>query len=157
MGLFDRLRAPADPPWTPPLLGSCACAEHVELLHDHPLPLATARESRDTVTVGELVAGSALDARPAEPEEQWRVLAHSGQRIGPFHWMLKLGDQGRALYDDAAPAALDDTLSIQPGVERVAREDPESFLVGAPTLCASGLKAAMVRALDNPRVRPMPD
>lgn len=153
MGLFDRFRTPAEPPWAPPAPGTCTCEEHVENLHDHEIPFGADMGEPGGMSVGDLVACSALDARPADADDQWRTLAHSGQRLGPFHWSLWLGDEGRALYDDDAPATLDDTLSVQPGIERVAWEDREVFLVGAPGLCASGVMAAMVRALDNPRVR----
>ena len=153
MGLFDRFRTPAEPPWAPPAPGTCTCEEHVENLHDHEIPFGVEMDEPGGMSVGDLIACSALEARPADPDDQWRTLAHSGQRLGPFHWSLWLGDEGRALYDDEAPATLDDTLSVQPGIDRVDWEEREVFLVGAPGLCASGVMAAMVRALDNPRVR----
>lgn len=153
MGLFDRWRAPAEPPWAPPPMGSCTCEEHVENLYDHVIPYGVLMEEPGGMPVGDLVECEALEARAAEPDDGWRTIPQTGQRVGPFHWSLWLGDEGRGLYDDDAPASLDDVLSVQPGIERVEWEDREVFLVGAPTLCASGVMAAMVRALDNPRVR----
>jgi hypothetical protein len=146
MGLFDRWRTRAEVPWEPPALGACSCEEHVENLRDHH---AGERE----VTVGELLDSGALAAEPAGPEPAYVALPVTGQRLGPFHWALMLTGRGTALYDAGAPAALDDCLSLQPGIDRVLWPEPERFLVGAPTLCASGVMAALVSALDNPRVR----
>jgi hypothetical protein len=42
---------------------------------------------------------------------------------------------------------------LQPGIDRVLWPDHQALLVGAPTLCPSGTVAALVRALDNPRLR----
>ncbi len=153
MGLFDRFRAPAETPWTPPLPGMCTCEEHVENLTDLAIPFAWHMEEDGSMTVGDLLGCGALDTARAAPEDTHRTLAHSGQRLGPFQWSLWLGDEGRALYDDDAAVPLDDVLWAQPGIERVSWEDREVFLVGAATMCPSGVSAAMVRALDNPRVR----
>ncbi|MGA9749335.1 MAG: hypothetical protein WBQ50_17925 [Nocardioides sp.] len=153
MGLFSRLRTQAEPPWAPPLPGMCACEEHVENFGDHTIPFAANMEEPGAMSVVDLLDCGALDTKLTDPEDRYRTLVHSGQRVGPFQWNLWLGDEGRALYDDDAPASLDDVLSLQPGIVRVSWEDREVFLVGAPTLCASGVSAAMVRALDNPRVR----
>jgi hypothetical protein len=149
MGLLDRWRTPVEPPWAPPPLGLCQCEEHVEALADHRVPSLEATE----VSVGELLAHDALDARPVLPDDRFVTLPHSGQRLGPFHYLVRIAETRGRLFDDAAPAALDDTLSVQPGVERVHRDGPDAFRVGAPRLCPSGVMAAMVRALDNPRVR----
>ena len=146
MGLFDRFRKPAEGPWVPPVPGACACEEHVENLRDH---LPGERE----VTVGALLDSGALAAEVVGPEPAYVDLPATGQRLGPFHWALTLTGEGSTLFDDTAPAALDDCLSLQAGVDRVLWPEPERFLIGAPTLCASGVMAALVRALDNPRVR----
>ena len=145
MGLFDRWRAPVEPPWEAPALGACGCEEHVESLRDHPA-------GGSTTTVGALLGGD-LVCEQVGAEASYAVLPHTGQRIGPFHWRLTLGPAVRALYDDTAPAVLDDCLSLQPGVDRVLWPDHEDLLVGAPTLCPSGVTAALVLALENPRLR----
>jgi hypothetical protein len=149
MGLFERWRTPAEAPWAPPALGLCQCEEHVESLADHRVPSLESTE----VSVGELLAHEALDARPVLPDDRFVTLPHSGQRLGPFHYLVRITETRGRLFDDAAPAALDDTLSTQAGVERVHRDGLELFRVGAPRMCASGVMAAMVRALDNPRLR----
>ena len=146
MGLFDRWRPSVEPPWEPAAPGACACEEHVENLREH---LA----GGSTTTVGTLLDGRALACEPLGAEPSYAVLHHTGQRMGPFHWRLTLGPAVRALYDELAPAALDDCLSLQPGIDRVLWPDHGDLLVGAPTLCPSGVAAALVRALDNPRLR----
>ena len=150
MGLFDRLRTPPEGPWEPPVLGACACEEHVENLRDHEIPGSA---GQDGTSVGALLDAGALTAELVGPEPSYVELPITGQRIGPFHWTLMLHGAGDALHHPAAPAALDDCLSLQPGIDRVMWPEPPRFLVGAPTLCPSGVMAAMVRALDNPRVR----
>jgi hypothetical protein len=146
MGIFDRWRTPADAPWQPPAPGACACQEHVENLRDHPA-------GEGPSTVGTLLDSGALTAELAGPEPGYVELPLTGQRLGPFHWRARLEGAGRDLYVVGAPAALDDCLSLQAGVDRVVWPDHKDLLVGAPTLCASGVMAALVRALDNPRVR----
>ncbi len=91
------------------------------------------------MSVVDLLECGALDRSSlTDPEDRYRTLVHSGQRVGPFQWSLSLGDEGRALYDDDAPASLDDMLSLQPGIVRVSWEDREVFLVGAPTCVRAG-------------------
>ena len=153
MGLFDRWRAAPEAPWSPPSLGSCSCEQHVEQLLDVSIPYAATMEEDGAFTAGELLDCGALDVRVSSAEEQYLNLAHTGQRVGPFHWQLWLGDEGRTLYDDDAPVQLDDCLAAQPGIERVEWMDREVFAVGAATMCPSGVQAAMVTALTNPRVR----
>jgi hypothetical protein len=152
MGLFDRWRAAPEEPWRPPPLGSCGCEQHAENMRDLAIsqsPLAGA----GTATVGELLDRQALTVRLALPSETWVDLPVSGQRTGPYHWVAELGDAARLLYDDEAPVHLDDCLAVQAGVERVALLDVGRFAVGAPTLCPSGVQAAVATALSNPRVR----
>lgn len=161
MGLFDRWRAAPEEPWSPPAPGSCSCEQHVENLLDVAIPLAGAAPATEvgdqpasgTVTVADLLDRGALGVRLAGPAETFVDLPYSGQRTGPYHWVVKLGDEGRLLYDDHAPVQLDDCLAAQPGIERVAWLDREDFAVGAATMCPSGVQAAMVTALTNPRVR----
>ncbi len=155
MGLFDRWRTAPEEPWRPPSLGSCSCEQHVENLRDLGIPhggLAGTGPDRST-TVGELLDRQALTARLALPAETWVDLPFSGQRTGPYHWVAELGEEARLLYDEQAPVQLDDCLAVQPGVERVALLDGQRFAVGAPTLCPSGVQAAVATALSNPRVR----
>lgn len=146
MGLFDRWRPPAEAPWQPPALGTCACEEHVESLRDHSA-------GEGPATVGELLDSGVLTAELTGPEPGYVELPVTGQRLGPFHWRLRIEGARPDLYDVGAPAALDDCLSLQAGVDRVVWPEHKDLLVGAPTLCASGVMAALVRALDNPRVR----
>lgn len=164
MGIFDRWRTPADAPWQPPALGACACEEHVEQLRDHRIGQTDSQtdDGSDTgtgtgtgtgVTVGSLLVAGDLAAEPVGPEPGHVELPATGQRLGPFHWRVRLEGRGRELYVVGAPAAVDDCLSLQAGVDRVLWLDHKDLLVGAPTLCASGVMAALVRALDNPRVR----
>jgi hypothetical protein len=147
VGLFDRWRTPAEAAWEPPALGACGCEEHVENLRDHCA-------GGSATTVGTLLDGGDLACEQVGADASYAVLPHTGQRIGPFHWRIVLGPAVHALYDASAPAALDDCLSLQPGIDRVLWPDHADLLVGAPTLCPSGAVAALVLALDNPRLRP---
>lgn len=156
MGFFDRFRKPVEAPWQPPVLGSCGCEEHVEQLREHRIGdgAGGGDTGDDTgITVGALLDAGALTAEPVGAEPGHVELPATGQRLGPFHWRVRLEGQGRDLYVVGAPAAVDDCLSLQAGVDRVLWPDHKDLLVGAPTLCASGVLAALVRALDNPRVR----
>lgn len=148
MGLFRRRTA--EEPWTAPVPGACACEEHVEALHTGHL--ARTSDSGD-VTVGALVESGALRVEPAGPEPTYTQVPLTGQRVGPFHWRVTLEDEAHDLFLREAAAALDDCVSVQAGVERVIWPTPDLLLVGAPGLCPSGVLAAVVRALENPRVR----
>ena len=149
MGLFSRKR-PAEEPWVPPQPGACACETHVETLVDHQIPRVT---DTGDVTVGALLESGSIAAEPVGLEPTYVSLPVTGQRVGPFHWTVKVDGEARDLFATDAAAALDDCLSVQPGVDRVVWPEHESLLVGAPQLCASGVLAALVGALDNPRVR----
>lgn len=148
MGLFGR--KPAEEPWAPPVLGACACEEHVEGLG--AVVLARTSDSGD-VTAGALVESGALRAEPASPEPTYTDVPLTGQRVGPFHWRVTLEDEAHDLFLREGAAALDDCVSVQAGVDRVIWPQPGLLLVGAPALCPSGVLAAVVRALENPRVR----
>lgn len=148
VGLFRR-RAPEEP-WTPPVPGACACDEHVEALRTVTLPRTS--DSGD-VTVGALLASGELRVEPGGDEPTYALVPLTGQRVGPFHWRVTLEDEAHDLFLVDAAAALDDCLAVQPGVERVVWPEPGVLLVGAPELCPSGVLAAVVRALENPRVR----
>ena len=148
MGLFRR--KVVEEPWVPPVPGACSCDEHVEALRT--VHLARTSDSGD-VTVGALVESGALRAEPVGPEPTYTLFPITGQRVGPFHWQVTLEDEAHDLFIPDAAAALDDVVSVQPGVERVVWPEPGRLLVGAPTLCPSGVLAAVVRALENPRVR----
>jgi hypothetical protein len=159
MGLFDRWRTAPEKPWSPPSLGSCSCEAHVEDLRGATIPLGRAAAQRAaapeaaSITVAELLDGAALQVRLAGPDEAYVALPQTGQRTGPYHWVLDLGDQVCLLYDEDAPVNLDDCLAVQPGIDRVVWIGRERLAVGAPGLCPSGVRAALVEALDNPRVR----
>ena len=103
------------------------------------------------MTVGDLVEMGALGVDP--PELVWVVDHESGDRRGPFHFALWLGDEVRASYDDDASLQVDESLLRQPGIEIVDWEDREVFHISSPTLCADGLLAAAARALLDPGVR----
>lgn len=148
MGLFRR--RVVEEPWSPPVPGACGCDEHVEALRT--VQLARTSDSGD-VTAGALVESGALRAEPVGPEPAYTLLPITGQRVGPFHWQVTLEDEAHDLFVQDAAAALDDVLSVQPGVDRVVWPEPGRLLVGAPALCPSGVLAAVVRALENPRVR----
>ncbi len=151
MGLFDRWRAAPEEPWSPPPVGSCTCEQHVENLREVSIP-GGGGASTAAVTVAELLDGAALVARLAGLEERFVELP-TGQRTGPYQWVLELSGKGLQLFDDDAPVQLDDCLAVQPGVERVAWIDPGRLAVGAPAMCPSGIQASLVTALTNPRVR----
>ena len=159
MGLFDRWRTPPEKPWSQPSLGSCSCEAHAEDLRATTIPLGRggSRQARgadaESITVAALLDGDALQVRLAGPDEAYVALPETGQRTGPYHWVLDLGDQVRLLYDEDAPVNLDDCLAVQPGIDRVVWIGRERLAVGAPGLCPSGVRAAVVKALDNPRVR----
>lgn len=130
--------------------GACACEEHVEALRT--VTLARTSDSGD-VTVGALLDSGELRVEPAGGEPTYTVVPITGQRVGPFHWRVTLEDEAHDLFLVDAAAALDDCLAVQPGVERVVWPEPGVLLVGAAGLCPSGVLAAVVRALENPRVR----
>jgi hypothetical protein len=141
--------------WTPPQRPDCSCAEHDDELSALVLPVT--EPGMEPPTVQDLVEASALGVTPAQSRDRWLEIydeTDSGpDLIGPFHWGLWLGDKARLCYDDDAAHSLDQALLDRPGVERVEWMEREEFLVGAPGLCASGLLAAMARALADPRVR----
>jgi len=153
MGLFSRRRVgtPTEP-WRAPSLGACACEAHVESMLEVAIPYAASTGRPGEVRVGELIGAGAPAVRLALPHESEVTLPHSGQVTGPYHWVVETAEQLSLLYDDDAPVLLDDCLSVQPGVERVALVE-RGLAVGAPGLCASGVQAAVVTALGNPRVR----
>ncbi|MGK5444199.1 hypothetical protein ACSNN7_20605 [Micromonospora sp. URMC 105] len=141
--------------WTPPRRPDCSCPEHHDDLAELVLPVTEPGDP--PTTLPDLVAANTLGVLPAEPRDRWLEVhdeSDSGpSRLGPFHWGLWLGDEARSCYDDDSERSLDQALLDRPGVDRVEWMEREEFLVGAPTLCASGLLAAMARALADPRVR----
>ncbi|MBM0227965.1 MULTISPECIES: hypothetical protein [Micromonospora] len=141
--------------WMPPQRSDCSCPEHDDELTGLALPVT--ERGMEPLTVRDLVEASALGVTPAQSRDRWLEIydeTDSGpDLIGPFHWGLRLGDEARLCYDDDAARSLDQALLDRPGVERVEWMEREEFLVGAPGLCASGLLAAMARALADPRVR----
>ena len=167
MGIFDRFRKQprqdGRPTYAePPARGACSCPEHADDLLDTVIPYTVemAEELGDEVmTVGELIECDALAVRPNDPSTLWLNAVDEDGRVvtdrkdGPFQWQLWVGDEARAHYDDEADLQLDASLLTQPGIDRVAWEDREIFHVGATGLCESGVLAAAVRALADPRVR----
>jgi len=144
MGLLDRFRSsPQQEPWRPRLPGQCACTEHVDALGDLLI------EATPPVPVGEVA--EAVTVIPAD--EHYLYGATTGQRRGPYEWRLSYTLAVARLYDDDAPAQIDDMLFIQAGVDKVLRIDGATLAVGAATLCERGIAAAFFQALANPRVR----
>ena len=153
MGLFTKRSAAApSEPWCAPSLGACSCERHVEQLLEVTLPYAADTGRSGELTVRDLVATGSPAVRLALPHETEVALPHSGQVTGPYHWVVATVDPLSLLYDDDAPVLLDDCLSVQPGVDRVVLL-AGALAVGAPGLCPSGVQAAVVTALGNPRVR----
>jgi hypothetical protein len=155
MGLFSRKRPDRTiQASAPPERGACRCDEHVEELAGLVVPVAATFADElgpGEMTVGDLVEMGALGVDP--PELVWVVDHESGDRRGPFHFALWLGDEVRASYDDDASLQVDESLLRQPGIEIVDWEDREVFHISSPTLCADGLLAAAARALLDPGVR----
>lgn len=149
MGLFRR--RPAEEPWAPPAPGMCSCEEHVENLAGVELPRVS---DAGDVTVGALVESGSIAAEVVGPEPSYSPLPLTGQRLGPFHWAVRLEGEAFDLFAPDGVAALDDCLAVQPGIERVLWPDHDDLLlVGAASMCPSGVLASLVRALENPRVR----
>lgn len=149
MGLFGRREA--DEPWAPPAPGACTCEEHVENLV--AVQLQRVSDTGD-VTVGALLESGSIAAEVVGPEPSYSSIPLTGQRLGPFHWSVRVEGEARDLFATDAAAALDDCLAVQPGIERVLWADHEQvILVGAGSMCPRGVLAALVRALENPRVR----
>ncbi|MFC0003608.1 hypothetical protein [Micromonospora siamensis] len=139
----------------PPRRPDCSCPEHADDLTDLLLPVDEAGEP--PVRLADLIEARKVGVSPAEPQEHWLEPHDESDagpdRLGPFHWGLRVGDEAHDCYSDEAPWSLDQALLDRPGVEQVEWMDREDFLVGAPTLCASGVLAAAARALADPRVR----
>lgn len=149
MGLFGR--RVAQEPWAPPALGTCACEEHVENLR--AVRLSRMSDGGD-VTVGALLESDSIRAVVVGPAPTYSPLPLTGQLLGPFHWAVRVEGEARDLFASDAAAALDDCLAVQTGVERVLWPDHEEpLLVGTAAMCPSGVLAALVRAVENPRVR----
>lgn len=156
MGIFRRKRRSIAVDHTPVLPGDCACPEHIDSLLNEVVAFAPAMEmdDEDDMTVRDLIECQSLGVDPAV--DVWMNLFDEdglGERVGPFHWRLWVGDEARCMYDDDAPLQLNEALLAQPGVELVEWEDREILHVGAPTLCADGMLAATARALMEPRVK----
>jgi len=158
---WSQQQAPQTADWVPPRQPACSCPEHVDDLTNLVVPVTDdgrLQTTYDAMTVEDLVDSGALSAKPTKADGRWLDTfdPQDGtfkQRIGPFHWALWIGDAARLCYDDDAAFSLDQALLASPGVQRVEWMDTEAFLIGAPTLCASGMMAAAARALADPRVR----
>ncbi|SCL21528.1 hypothetical protein GA0074692_1196 [Micromonospora pallida] len=146
--------------WTPPQQPACSCPEHAEDLVELVLP--TDDPGWPPARFADLVEGREVGVEPLPPRDRWLEPYDESdagpERLGPFHWVLWVGDGARGCYSDDAPLSLDQALLDRSGVERVEWLDREEFLVGAPTLCAGGVLAVVARALADPRVRrPLPE
>jgi len=152
---YDRAMTPIDTEddWQPPQRPDCACREHLEDV----LGLVIASEDRDEdVTLEELIASGSLGVRPINPNERFMAAFDergNEVRLGPLHWQMWAADEVYGCYADDAVLPLDRSIAAQPGVEIVEWYDREEFLIGAATLCQSGVLAAVARALEDPRVR----
>jgi len=108
-------------------------------------------EVEPPVTVKTLVADEAISVALAE--EHFVYGTATGERRGPYQWRLTYTPEVKALYNTDAPAAMDDMLFIQEGIDNVLRLDDHTMAVGAAELCDRGVAAAFATALANPRVR----
>jgi hypothetical protein len=139
----------------------CLCPEHVDDVIDLPIPVTTwARNAGicESLTLRDIL-DVALTAAPLQRRHRWVTVYSDGtrpcepRRIGPFHWTIGIGDEARPCYDDDAEFSLQQAFLAQPPVERVERTEREELLIGAPTLCRSGMLATATRALTDPRIR----
>ena len=146
MGLFDKLRGskPPEEPWRPPMPGMCRCTQHIDTMD-------LVIEVDPPVSVKTLVADESIAVTPAE--EHFVYGTTTGERRGPYQWRLTYTPEVKKLYNTDAPAAMDDMLFIQDGIDRVLRLDDHTMAVGAPDLCERGVAGAFATALANPRVR----
>ncbi|MEO5662367.1 MAG: hypothetical protein ABIR39_03715 [Nocardioides sp.] len=156
MGIFRRNKRSSVVDHSPVSRGDCACTEHIESLLTDVVAFAPAMvmDDEDDMTVGALIECQGLGIEPAD--DVWMNLFDQdglGERVGPFHWRLWVGDEARCMYDDDAPLQLNEALLAQPGVDLIEWEDREILHVGAPTLCADGMLAATARALMEPRIK----
>lgn len=147
MGLLDRLMGtPSEEPWRPPLTGACACADHradlAGVVIDASPPIAVKDLPADAVTV------------VASPDRY--VYDQTNWRRGPYQWRLAYRAPLTTAYDADAPAAIDDMLFAQSGIENLLRLDETTLAIGAAEMCADGIAAAFLSALSNPRVRRAP-
>ena len=97
----------------------------------------------EPVTVAALLGPSALSVQPADERDQ----------SAGFTWSLGVYDDAQVHVDDDAELDLDAAISASPGIDEVAWDDREVFVLAAPTLCAGGVLAAAVLALLDDRVR----
>ena len=136
--------------WNPPNRPVCSCAEHLEDVRN--LELRPSHEGAPPTLFGELVDAGVLEVVPLPKRDRTMEIYGEGT-IGPFHWGIGAGDEVRWCYDDDAELKLDELLLLRHGVDRVEWMDREEFMIGAPTLCESGIVVAFGRALADPKVR----
>lgn len=146
MGLFDKLRGskPQEEPWRPPLPGMCSCPAHIDTMD-------LTIEVDPPVHVKTLVADEAITVTLAD--EHYVYGSTTGERRGPYQWRLTYTPEVKKLYNTDAPAAMDDMLFIQEGIDNVLRLDDHTMAVGSAGLCERGIAGAFATALANPRVR----
>jgi hypothetical protein len=139
--------------WQQPQRPGCACREHLE---DVTVVVIPNEDWDEAPTFEQLLETGSLGVRPIDPKERFMAFFdedHNESRLGPLHWIMGAADEIYGCYEDDAELPLDKSIAAQPGVDLVEWYDREEFLIGAPTLCESGLLAAIARALEDPRVR----
>lgn len=149
MGLLERFRPTAETTWHPPALGTCRCDSHVDDLLDVAIPTTDGKVGY----VSDLMLEGALKTAPSIGDQLYLFGAATNERRGPFHWWVEPGRRLARFVDLDAPVRLDDSLFVQPGIERVLTLDDQRIAIGAPKLCRRGVQAMLVNALLNPRVR----
>jgi hypothetical protein len=111
-----------------------ACAVHTQDVVERLDPLVPFIEEEDT------------SVQPAELAEWIFVEAEDKPEIAEHGWRVDLSDEvGLLVHPDRDDAA--DLLTEQVGVRSVVQLDREALVVNAPSLCADGLRAAVMQAI----------
>lgn len=111
-----------------------ACAVHTQDVVEHLSPLLPCIDEENT------------PVQPAELADWIFVEAEDEPEITEHGWRVELGDEvGLLVHPDRDDAA--DLLCEQAGVRSVVQLDREVFVVSAPSLCADGLRAAVMQAI----------
>ncbi|HXH77666.1 hypothetical protein [Nocardioides sp.] len=111
-----------------------ACAAHTHDVVERLEPLLPCIDEEDT------------PIQPAELANWIEVEAEDEPEIAGHGWRVELGDEvGLLIHPDRDDTA--DSLSEQVGVRSVVQLDREVLVVDAPSLCADGLRAAVMQAI----------
>lgn len=111
-----------------------ACVVHTRDVVERLRPLVPIIEEEETLV------------QPAELADWILVEAQRQPDIADHGWRVDLSDEvGLLVHPDRDDAA--DLLSEQVGVRSVVRLDREVLVVSAPSLCADGLRAAVMQAI----------